>query len=319
MNELVSVIITTYKRSDLLPRAIDSVLAQTYKEVEILVVDDNDPGSEYRKATEDLMAKRYGQEKKVRYIKMPNNSGSCPARAKGVSESNGEYINFLDDDDEFLPSKIEQQMKFFAADTNHKLAAVGCYANVVDGDGNLRYVEKTDVKGDVFFYQMCDNITTTSIVLMRKSVYVASGGFQTMYSCQEHWMLIRLFSVCPYYDYVPESLIRIYQHDGVRVSNNKNWSKGAIQLYNNASQFFDRFTREQVRVIKKRRNAHIVNNLYLCNEGLEARKYTLRRIRIGGKFTMEDLQIYMKFFLGRRLYQRFWNLLLAFKHIIIDK
>ena len=319
MKEKVSVIITTYKRSELLPRAIDSVLAQSYENVEILVVDDNDPDSEYRKATENLITTRYSQEPKVRYVKMPKNSGSCPARARGVSESKGEYINFLDDDDEFLPTKIEQQMKVFAADTEKKLAAVGCYANVIDGEGNLRYVETVDVKGNVFFYQMCDNVTTTSIVLIRKSVYVASGGFQTMYSCQEHWMLIRLFSVCPYYDYVPEVLIRIYQHDGARISNNNNWSKGAIQLYDNAAQFFERFTPEQVKVIKKRRNAHIINNLYICHEGLEARKYTLQRLKIGGQITMEDYQLYMKFIFGCKISQYFWNTLLAIKHNIIDK
>jgi hypothetical protein len=132
-------------------------------------------------------------------------------------------------------------------------------------------------------------------------------------------MLIRLFSVCPFYDYVPEPLIRIYQHEGTRISNNKNWSKGAIQLYDNASQFFDRFTPEQIRIIKKRRNAHIINNLYFCNEGLKARKYTIKRLKIGGKFTIEDLQIYMKFFLGRRLYQGFWNILLSIKHNVIKK
>lgn len=319
MKDLVSVIITTYKRSELLPRAIDSVLAQSYENIELLVVDDNDPGSEYRKATENLITTRYSQEPKVRYIKMPKNSGSCPARAQGVFESKGEYINFLDDDDEFHPTKIEQQMKVFAVDTEKKLAAVGCYANVVDGAGRLRYVEKVDVKGNVFFYQMCDNVTTTSIVLIRKSVYVASGGFQTMYSCQEHWMLIRLFSVCPYYDYVPEVLINIYQHEGARISNNNNWGKGAIQLYDNAAQFFERFTPEQVKIIKKRMNAHIINNLYICNEGFKARKYTLQRLKIGGKITMEDCQLYMKFIFGCKIYQYFWNTLLAIKHHTIDK
>lgn len=319
MKDLVSVIITTYKRSELLPRAINSVLAQTYENVEVLVVDDNDPNSVYRKATENLITTQYGQEKKIRYIKMPVNSGSCLARARGVSESRGKYINFLDDDDEFLPSKIAEQMKVFAADTEQKLAAVGCYANVVDSAGILRYVEKVDVKGDVFFFQMCYNVATTSIVLMRKSIYEASGGFQSMSSCQEHWMLIRLFSVCPYYDYVPEALLCIYQHDGERISNNKNWSKGAIQLYNNASQFFERFSAEQVKVIKKRRNAHIIRNLYMSNEGWEARKYTLKRLKIGGCFTLEDFHIYMMFFFGYKNLQGFLSFLLEVKHRIIER
>lgn len=83
MKDIVSVIITTYKRSELLPRAIDSVLAQSYENVEILVVDDNDPDSEYRKATENLITTRYSQEPKVRYVKMPKNSGSVPCSCSG--------------------------------------------------------------------------------------------------------------------------------------------------------------------------------------------------------------------------------------------
>ena len=303
MKELVSVIVTTYKRPNLLSGAIDSVLSQTYDNIEIIIVDDNDPSSDFRIRTSELVQTKYGAKENVHYVKMPMNSGACSARNYGVSVAKGNYINFLDDDDRLLPKKIELQMDIFLGDKEHKLAAVGCYANVVDNLGHLLYEERTDIKGNVFFYQMCDNVATTSIVLLRKEIYLLSGGFEPMYSSQEHWMLMKLFSICPNYDYVPEVLVTIYQHSGPRISTNKNWAKGAIQLYNNAAQFYNRFSKDQVIIIKKKRNSHIIRNLYLCNKSFQARKYILRRLAIGGKVTLEDFKLYVIFIFGRRIYK----------------
>ena len=107
---LVSVIIPTFKRPDTLTRAVDSVLSQTYKNVEVIVVDDNNPGSEGRKLTEDVM-KVYEGNERVIYIKHPQNKNGSAARNTGAKASKGKYIAFLDDDDEFLPLKIESQVE----------------------------------------------------------------------------------------------------------------------------------------------------------------------------------------------------------------
>ena len=109
-NPIVSVIIPTYKRSDYLTRAIDSALNQTYPNIEVIVIDDNDPASPYREKTESVM-EAYRHNQKVTYIKHPKNLNGSVARNTGIRSSRGDYIAFLDDDDEFMPDKLAAQVK----------------------------------------------------------------------------------------------------------------------------------------------------------------------------------------------------------------
>src|SRR5690606_21643920 len=104
---IVSVIIPTYNRPERLTRAINSVLDQTYKNIEVLVVDDNNPHTDFRKETEIVMRK-YKDNDQVKYIKHPRNKNGAAARNTGIQASAGKYIAFLDDDDEFLPNRIEK-------------------------------------------------------------------------------------------------------------------------------------------------------------------------------------------------------------------
>lgn len=107
---LVSVIIPTYKRSEALTRAIDSVINQTYSNIEIIVVDDNGVGTENQLATEKRL-KNYIDSGKITYIKHLVNKNGSAARNTGWKASKGEFINFLDDDDFFFAEKIQRQVK----------------------------------------------------------------------------------------------------------------------------------------------------------------------------------------------------------------
>ena len=106
MEEKVSVIIPTYNRAESLKRAIDSVLNQTYKNVEIIVVDDNNPNTTYREENEKSIKKYYGENEKVKYIKHPENKNGAAARNTGIRNATGKYITFLDDDDYFMNNRI---------------------------------------------------------------------------------------------------------------------------------------------------------------------------------------------------------------------
>ena len=105
-NYNVSVIIPTYKRPDSLDRAINSVLGQTYPYVEVIVVDDNNPDTEGRRQTEAKMAS-FADNLRVKYVKHEQNKNGAAARNSGAKASTGDFIAFLDDDDEFLPKKNE--------------------------------------------------------------------------------------------------------------------------------------------------------------------------------------------------------------------
>ena len=98
----ISVIIPTFNRSKTIFRAIDSILKQTYKPYEIIVVDDGSTDG-----TKDLVINKYPS---IKYFYQSNN-GVSKARNKGVHESKGEWIAFLDSDDEWLPKKLQEQKK----------------------------------------------------------------------------------------------------------------------------------------------------------------------------------------------------------------
>ena len=110
MKKLVSVIIPTYGRAELLDTAINSVLEQSYQDIEIIVVDDNPVDSQERFFTEKIMEK-YDSVDRVKYCKHQINKGGCAARNTGIRNAKGEYIAFLDDDDRYLPLYIEKMVE----------------------------------------------------------------------------------------------------------------------------------------------------------------------------------------------------------------
>ena len=108
-NYLVSIIIPTYKRAEMLPRAISSVLEQTYNNIEVLVVNDNEPDDVFTaKARETVDS---FQDNRLRLITQERHINGAVARNVGIKASKGEYISFLDDDDYIDANKIERQVE----------------------------------------------------------------------------------------------------------------------------------------------------------------------------------------------------------------
>ena len=106
---MVSVVIPAFNRANVIKRSVNSVLSQTFKDLEVIVVDDcSDDG------LEDVV--KSIDDQRVRYIRLPARSGACVARNKGAEEAKGEYIAFQDSDDEWLKQKLEMQMD--ALETN---------------------------------------------------------------------------------------------------------------------------------------------------------------------------------------------------------
>jgi len=102
----VSIVIPTYNRAGLLSRTIQSVLNQTYQDFEIIIVDDGSTDK-----TEEVV--KSFNSKKIFYNRHEENKGANAARNTGIKASRGEYIAFQDSGDEWLPQKLERQMKVF--------------------------------------------------------------------------------------------------------------------------------------------------------------------------------------------------------------
>lgn len=130
-NPVVSVVIPTFNRKHTLNRALDSVVAQTYTDWEIILVDDGSTDGTESLASEYTI--RLGE--KFDYIQQEEHAGCCAARNRGIEESRGKYIAFLDSDDEFIPNKLERQLELFEADPD--LGFVYSDFSYVDLDGNF--------------------------------------------------------------------------------------------------------------------------------------------------------------------------------------
>lgn len=186
-NSLVSVVIPTYKRSDMLKRAIESVLNQSHTDIEVIVVDDNDPNSKYRKATQTTM-QQYINNEKVNYIKHAKNLNGSVARNTGIQHSNGKYICFLDDDNYYYENKIEIQYNYLKNNLQHN--AVYCGYNK---DGEIHIPRQ---EGDLTFEQLSGmNIIDTNSIMMCKSDIVDFGGWDIRLTRnQDVAFMIRYFS-----------------------------------------------------------------------------------------------------------------------------
>lgn len=160
-NIKVSVIIPTYKRSEDICRAVDSVLAQTLKEFEVIVVDDNGIDTEGGEKTAEVM-KKYEGDEKVIYLRHEQNKNGAAARNTGIKKARGEYIAFLDDDDIFMPDRLLKMVeKMDGLDSSYG-ACYTAYEKLMP-DGTKQYsAEKSE--GDVYLQ-----------VLMR-SLYIGTGS-----------------------------------------------------------------------------------------------------------------------------------------------
>ena len=107
MEDLISVVIPTYHRPDRITRAVESALAQTC-DVEVFVVDDNGEGSPEQLATASALTQS-GQMERIHYLINEKNGGGSYSRNRGLKQAHGEFITFLDDDDEIAGDKLAKQ------------------------------------------------------------------------------------------------------------------------------------------------------------------------------------------------------------------
>lgn len=215
---LVSAIITTYKRQpELIRRALESVLNQTYANVELIVVDDSPADFEFRDEVKAL-CESYGE--RVRYERHEKNLGACAARNTGIDKARGEFVACLDDDDEWLPTKIEKQLRKFDSD---KIGLVYCGNFIVDEKRGVRYEEKRPVYVGAIFSRLilCNIIGSTSFALCRRDVVVEVGKFDVeMPAAQDYDLWLRIAEryevMC-----VDEPLVNYFIHDGEQITQSK--------------------------------------------------------------------------------------------------
>ena len=215
MPSIVTAVITTHNRSILLGRAIESVLSQTYPAIECIVVDDN---------SDDDTAEVCSAFDKVQYIHIgaEESRGGNYARNKGIKAAKGKYLAFLDDDDYWLPEKIQKQVALIEQ-SKAKVIYCGRRNENVEND-RIRYSYNIPVKeysGDLNRKIFSAIPTTTSALLVDKDTLIKAGSFdENLKFWQEYDLMIRLSQVTEF-DFVEEPLLvySIDQGDTQRLTN----------------------------------------------------------------------------------------------------
>lgn len=222
--ELVTAIITTHNRLELLKRAIESVFAQTYNNIELIVVDD---------ASTDGTSK-YCTQQPLRYIFIPKeeSKGGNYARNQGIRAAKGKYVAFLDDDDYWLPTKIEKQVALIES-KDCELVHCGRKLEIVRGEGvTYRDLLPNPLEyGDMHKKILLTICTTTTNILAKRDALFEVGLFdENLRFWQEYELTIRLAQRKPFY-FVNEvlSVYRIDTSDCHRLTNKYEKWKDAVR------------------------------------------------------------------------------------------
>lgn len=233
MGELITAIITTYHREfNYIKRAIRSIENQTYSDIEIVVVDDNQDGNVFSVALQKEL-KNYPE---VRYIKQDGNKGACAARNLGIKDARGTYVAFLDDDDEWLPKKIEEQMWVFEQNQSVKLGLVFCNGYIVNEErpeGKTLYQPGMRNMCPTYMDMLyADYIGSTSQPLILKEAVVRAGYFdETLPARQDYDMWIRISREYEMIG-IDKPLFLYYRHAGEQItSSGKKSLLGYLTIY----------------------------------------------------------------------------------------
>jgi glycosyltransferase involved in cell wall biosynthesis len=203
-NPLISVIIPTYNRAALIDRAIRSVLAQSYGNIEVIVVDDaseDDTNAVVRGIADDRLS----------LIRHETNKGGAEARNTGIKTATGQYIAFQDSDDEWVPDKLTKQMQVFDS-ADSELGVVYCGFLIVSDNSKqhkpIKAVKKRE--GNIYKELLSENFVGTPTLLVKREVFDKVGVFDARLPRYHDWELAIRMAEAYAFGFVNEPLVRVY-------------------------------------------------------------------------------------------------------------
>lgn len=293
--KLVSAIITTHNRKGLLRRAIESVLSQSYTNIECIVVDDSSNDGTA------LVCEEYP----IQYIYIPpsESRGGNYARNKGIKAAKGEYVAFLDDDDYWLPTKIEKQVKLIE-EKGCELVHCGTRLEIIESERVL-YQDVLPLRsrsGDMrkkILFTICT--TTTNILVSRKALFDIGLFDEELGFWQEYELTIRLAQRAPFY-FVnePLSVYRVDKKDKQRLTNKYDgWKNAVSYIYQKHKVLY-----EELSLLNKFK----VKLLYWRDSSTRAQAAGLEKI------AQRHNSLYLMFSLPFRVYDKIESILLEQKY-----
>ena len=206
---LISVVIPTFNREDLIKDAINTVLEQVYQNFEIIIIDDGstDNTSEVVKSFDDARIKYIYQE----------NAGISKARNKGIEDASGEYIAFLDSDDLWHPEKLEKQVSVLDKDPDVDLLSNNSQYMTFQNDIieiKKNYVKSQKENISLILLDPDKVFTGTPTLLVRKTIFEKVGLFDETVTFCEDWDLFFRIALVGKICHIPEILTYVRNHKG---------------------------------------------------------------------------------------------------------
>lgn len=221
MKPVVSVVIPTKNRAHYLSFAIQSVLNQTFEDFELLIVD-----AVSRDSTREVVSGF--KDKRIRYIKEEIDRGPSASRNTGIIDSKGEFIAFLDDDDLWMPKKLEKQLSLFRKNQLVDVVYTGCLE--FRDKGRILGYRIPQTKGNIFPRILMNNfLGNCSTVMVKKECFDKVGLFdERLQGFEDYDLWIRLAKYCQF-DYVKEPLV-LYRFHEKRITTNLNRIRKAHEI-----------------------------------------------------------------------------------------
>lgn len=252
---LVSVIVATYRRDESLKKALESLISQTYKNLEIIVVDDNADNEWNKLVKGNVDCINSKTTLTIKLIVNSINKGSAETRNIGIRDSQGVYITFLDDDDIYLEGKVEHQINdMIENNSSFSLTDLFLY------DDNDNLVEKRirsyiqdKTKTSLIKYHLIYHMTGTDVMMFKKLYLLDIGLFSKINIGDEFYLMLKAIENEGKFSYLPRCDVKAYVHYSENsMSNSFEKIIGEKSLYEFKKSFFYVLNRKQQNYVKMR-------------------------------------------------------------------
>ena len=224
---LFSIVIPSYNRPDLLARLLESISYQTTRDFEVFVVDD----ASLDKESYERIVEKFSHYIPVHYLRNDKNRGAQYSRNRGIAESTGKLIAFVDDDDEWLPEKLERQAAIFKAGSE-RLGLVYSWADAVGENGTVLHQYRAVHRGDTLA-ELLDTcfIPSPTVVIPRLTIQNVGEFDESLPSCQDWDMWVRIIEAGYDIDVAKEVLALHHKHGRASIGTSNRSLDGFFQFY----------------------------------------------------------------------------------------
>ncbi|MBZ2166167.1 glycosyltransferase family 2 protein [Methanobacterium spitsbergense] len=290
----VSIIIPTYNRANLITRAINSILDQSYTNYEIIVVDDGSTDN-----TKEVI-QRFNEDK-INYYVHKKNRGAAAARNTGIKYSKGDFIAFQDSDDKWLPEKLEKEMDVFLEASDKIGVVYSGYWHIKDNKKIYIPTPKVTKKEGNIHFELLKGNFVSGLSVIRKICFKKVGLYDENLPNLEDWELYIRISKYFSFKFIDEPLSIAYcSSDSASINYSKNLKSSEIILKKHFADFNDN---KEILAVNK---ANIGIYAFLNGDESKSRKYLMDAIRYN-PLNIKYWLLYLVSFIQKKYYNIFLN------------